>query len=149
MDEKLVCVDANIIVALVTFEVHSEKALALWSRWMREDFQVKAPFLLKCEVASALRRKAARGILSPEDARRCLEEALSLDIDYLDPPDLPLLAFDIATRFGLSTAYDAYYLGLAEILGCELWTADEELFNAVREGFDKIKLLKDFDPAAG
>jgi len=55
----------------------------------------------------------------------------------------------IATRFGLSTAYDAYYLGLAEILGCELWTADEEFFNAVREGFDKIKLLKDFDPAAG
>jgi hypothetical protein len=28
-------------------------------------------------------------------------------------------------------AYDSFYLGLAERLGCELWTADRRLRNAV------------------
>jgi len=30
------------------------------------------------------------------------------------------------------TAYDAAYIALAEILNCELWTADQKLANAAR-----------------
>ena len=29
------------------------------------------------------------------------------------------------------TAYDSYYLALAEALGCDLWTADRQLANAL------------------
>jgi len=94
-----VCIDASIVVALVTPEVQSEKALALWGEWMRAGVEVIAPTLLRGEVASALWRKVVRNVMGLEDARRCLQEALSLDIEFLDPPELPLRAFDLAARF--------------------------------------------------
>jgi len=139
-----VCVDANIIVSLVTTEAQSEKALNLWARWMHEEVRVAAPFLLRYEVTSVLRRKVVREVMSYEDARRSLEEVLSLDIELFDQPELSLRAFDIASRFDRPTAYDAYYLALAEMLECEFWTADEKLYNAIRGSFHNIRWLGDY-----
>ncbi len=34
-------------------------------------------------------------------------------------------------RLNRAAAYDSFYLALAESLGCELWTADQRLHNAV------------------
>jgi predicted nucleic acid-binding protein len=39
----------------------------------------------------------------------------------------------LATRFNRPATYDAHYLALAEMMDCEFWTADERLFNAVRD----------------
>ncbi len=93
MPRSPVCVDASIVVALVTPEAQSEQALSLWAEWMEGEVKVIAPTLLRCEVASALRRKVVRALMSLEDARRALETALSLDIEYLDPPQLPPMRF--------------------------------------------------------
>jgi len=144
MPRSPVCVDANIIVGLVTTEAQSERALALWAEWMYGNIRVVAPTLLRCEVTSALRRKALRGELSLQDARYALEEALSLDIELLDPPRLSLHAFDLAVRFNRPAAYDAHYLALADMLEAEFWTADERLFNTVREHFPRIHWLGDY-----
>lgn len=141
MPNSPVCVDASIVVALVTPESQSEQALALWAVWMSRDVEVIAPHLLRYEVASALWRKAARGLMQIEDARQALSVALSLDITFLDPPELPLRAFDLADRLNRPTTYDMYYLALTEIVGGEFWTADERLFNAVRETFPAIRWL--------
>ena len=78
-----------------------------------------------------------------DDTRRALEEAMSLDIRYLDPPDLPLRAFELAARLRRPAAYDAHYLALAEHLECPFWTADERLYNAVRNDFPSIRWLGD------
>jgi len=141
MPRSPVCVDANIIVALVTAEAQSERALNLWAGWMRGGVQVIAPALLRYEATSALRRKVVRGAMSLPDARRALEEALSLDIELLDPPELSLRAFDLAARFNRPAAYDAHYLALAEMMEGEFWTADEKLYNAVREDFPRVRWL--------
>lgn len=141
MPNSPVCVDASIVVALVTPESQSEQALALWAVWMSRDVEVIAPHLLRYEVASALWRKAARGLMQIEDARQALSVALSLDITFLDPPELPLRAFDLADRLNRPTTYDMCYLALTEIVGGEFWTADERLFNAVRETFPAIHWL--------
>lgn len=141
MPNSPVCVDASIVVALVTPESQSEQALALWAVWMSRDVEVIAPHLLRYEVASALWRKAARGLMQIEDARQALSVALSLDITFLDPPELPLRAFDLADRLNRPTTYDMCYLALTEIVGGEFWTADERLFNAVRETFPAIRWL--------
>lgn len=136
-----VCVDASVIVALVTPESRSERALGLWSTWMGRGVEVVAPYLLRYEVASALWRKVARGLMRGEDARQALEVALSLDITFLDPPELPLRAFDLAGKLNRPATYDMCYLALAEIVGGECWTADERLYNAVRGAFPAIRLL--------
>ena len=47
----------------------------------------------------------------------------------------PLLepAFDIALATG-RTVYDSIYVALAVALGCKMVTADQKLFNALRDG---------------
>ena len=144
MPRSPVCVDASIIVALVTTEDQSKKALALWAEWMRGDVQVAAPTLLRYEATSALRRKVVRGAMSLQDARRALEETLSLDIELFDPGELFPRAFDLAASFNRPAAYDAHYLALAEMMESEFWTADERLYNAVRDDFPRIHWLGDY-----
>jgi len=141
MSNSPVCVDASIVVALVTTEAQGEQALTLWSDWMQRDIQVAAPVLLQYEVTSALWRKAVRGTMSLPDARRALQEALCLDIQLLDSPELCLRAFDLAARFNRPSAYDTCYLAVAEMLDGEFWTADERLYNAIRSEFLRIHWL--------
>lgn len=144
MSRSPVCVDANIVVALVTTEAQSERALALWAKWMRGGVQVVAPALLRYEATSALRRKVVRGVMSLQDARRALGETLSLDIELLDPSELSPRAFDLAARLNRPAAYDTHYLALAEMVEGEFWTADERLYNAVRDDFPSIRWLGDY-----
>ncbi|MCL6560570.1 MAG: type II toxin-antitoxin system VapC family toxin [Firmicutes bacterium] len=42
-------------------------------------------------------------------------------------------ALEWAAHLGLPATYDSYYLALADSLGCEFWTADERLYNTVKE----------------
>ncbi|MBC7264069.1 MAG: type II toxin-antitoxin system VapC family toxin [Chloroflexi bacterium] len=147
MPRSPVCVDASIVVALVTAETQSERALTLWAEWMQGGIRVIAPTLLQCEATSALRRKVMRGTMSLPDARRALEVALSLAIELLDPPGLSLRALDLAVRLNRPAAYDAYYLALAEMMGAEFWTADEKLYNAVRDEFPHIHWVGTADQA--
>ena len=48
---------------------------------------------------------------------------------------------ELAHRFGIPAAYDAHYLALAEVEKCELWTADERLWNAVRSEVDWVRWI--------
>ena len=57
MPKSPVCVDASVVVALVTAERFSRVALTLWQEWITQSLQPTAPLLLRYEVASALYRK--------------------------------------------------------------------------------------------
>ncbi|MGQ9556069.1 MAG: type II toxin-antitoxin system VapC family toxin [Anaerolineae bacterium] len=105
MPSSAVCVDASFVVALVTAEAASRNALDLWAEWTMAEVQVIAPALLRYEVTAALRRKVVRGVMSSQDARRALEEALGLDIEYVDAEGLPLQAFALAESLGRPTTY--------------------------------------------
>ncbi|MFQ6100918.1 MAG: type II toxin-antitoxin system VapC family toxin [Anaerolineae bacterium] len=141
MPRSPVCVDANVVVALVTAERFSHAALALWQELTHRDLQPVAPLLLRYEVTSTLRRKIVRGAMSSEDAGQALREALALDIHYLDPPGLSEQAFELAARFQRPAAYDAHYLALAHHLNCSFWTADERLYNSIRADCPRIRWL--------
>ena len=146
MPRSPVCVDANVVVALVTAERFSRAALALWEELTRKDLQPVAPLLLRYEVTSALWRKTVQKVMASEDARRALQEALALDIQYLDPPGLSLQALELAARFQRPAAYDAHYLALADHLSCPFWTADERLYNAIRADCPHVCWLGDCRP---
>lgn len=141
-----VCVDANIAVKLVIPEPDRPLALALWEKWLDEDREIIAPYLFSFEVTSAIWRKAQRGLMSVAEAREAVHAALMLGVRLLHPPGLSLRAFDLAARFYRPAAYDAHYLALAEMTEGEFWTADERLYNAVREDFPNIRWLGDYCP---
>ena len=142
-----ICIDASLVVALFVPERFSQASLFLWEGWVRDDCQPIAPLLLRYEVASAIYRKALRNLISVEDARKSLQQFLSLDIEYVDPPDLPLLATDLAAQFERPNTNDAHYLALAKHLDCSVWTGDERMYNALKDGFDQIHWVGDHPKA--
>jgi predicted nucleic acid-binding protein len=146
MSRSPICIDANVVVALVTAERFSRTAFALWQELTKRDWQALAPALLRYEVTSALHRKVLRGTMDLEDARQALREALALDIHYLDPPDLSLRAFELAASFRRPAAYDAHYLALANHLNCAFWTADEHLYNVIHADFPHVRWLGGYRP---
>jgi predicted nucleic acid-binding protein len=136
-----VCVDASLIVALLVPEGFSQAALSLWQDWIDKDEVIVAPGLLRYEVTSALYRKSFRGQITQQDSLLALEQFVRLDISYLDPLGQHRRAMELAQIFQRPNTYDAHYLALAEHLGCPLWSGDERLFNAVRQGFENIHWL--------
>jgi predicted nucleic acid-binding protein len=82
------------------------------------------------ELTSALSKDVHFSRMSEEAARLVLDHALQLEIELLMPDSSQTTAaFDWARRLRRASAYDCFYLALAESLGCELWTADQRLVN--------------------
>jgi predicted nucleic acid-binding protein len=144
MNRFLVCADAGILIKLVVAEEDSDRADALWERWKEDGVRVVAPGLLPFELTSVLRKKVHRGLLSPEEGKEAFDMVHRLPVQVLTPPDLYRRAWELATRFNRPAVYDAHYLALAEMMNCELWTADERLFNAVRDELSWVRWLGAF-----
>lgn len=138
---SLVCVDASLALKLVLGEEDSPKTIALWNRWINEGVTVTAPPLLAYEVTSALRTKVYRGLLTGEASEEAFRVIHTQGIHYLSPENLHIRAWELAKRLGRPAAYDAHYLALAEILGCEFWTADQRLYNAAVRTLPWIRCL--------
>jgi predicted nucleic acid-binding protein len=137
-----ICVDASLAVKVVVTEWDSDKADALFDQWANEGKQLIAPVFFEVETDSILRQKAAvRKELTPEQAGAAFGKLRALPIQQVSEPAQRKRAWEIATDFGLTTVYDATYLALAELRGCEFWTADERLFNAVKDKFSFVKWL--------
>jgi predicted nucleic acid-binding protein len=145
---SLVCVDASLALKLVLGEDDSPRALALWRRWIDEGVTVVAPPLLAYEVTSVLRSKVYRGLLAAEAGDEAFREIHAQGIRYLAPEGLHARAWELAGRLDRPAAYDAHYLALAEILGCEFWTADGRLNNAVKDVLPWVRWSGEPLPAA-
>lgn len=75
---------------------------------------------------------------------QALHQILTSQIRIQTFPQIHERAWQLATQFKRPTAYDAYYLSLAEYLECEFWTGDERLYNAVRDELPWVKWLRHF-----
>ncbi len=127
------CVDASLVVRLLVHTPESERVQGLWEDWRSADRPLIAPSLLPYEVANALYRYERAGQLLADEVQQALDTALALPVRLSAEPSLHVEAVLLARRLGLSAAYDAHYLALAERLGAELWTADRKLVRQVSE----------------
>jgi predicted nucleic acid-binding protein len=111
----------------------SQETSDLYLTWSAAAVRLYSPPLFSAEVTSIIRERFYRGGLDEARSRLLLEEALQWPVTvwYNDNDAIQRRALEFATRFNRPKAYDAQYLALADLLECELWTADRRLVNAV------------------
>ncbi len=139
-----VVVDASLAFKWLVSEENSDRAQALSRSWVNDGIQATAPYLMPVEVANALHRRVVRGELEVSDAVRLLEHLLASGIELRDEQDLHVRALRLASRLQQGAVYDAHYLALAGILGCEYWTADERFYRAALSSAQNVHWVGEF-----
>lgn len=138
------CVDASVAAKWLLNEQDRAIALAL-RRSVRESGRTfVAPPHFVAEMTSAIYKRSQQRLIDLGEGRRLTRLIDALEVETMLPPDLPLRAFEIAAQFNLKWIYDAFYVALADMIGCDLWTADARLHEAVRGVHSNVRLLTNF-----
>lgn len=120
-------VDASVLVAALVDRGPDGE----WAETLLADADLAAPQLVLAETANVLRRLSARrGPLSADAASLAHADLLELRIELF--PYAPFGARVWALR-GALTAYDAWYVAVAEALDAPLATLDRKLARAAAE----------------
>ncbi len=136
------CVDASLIVKLaLKGEPRRSSCRPLVRESTAAGIELIAPPLFESEVDTVIRKRIAAGKLSLNDAHKAyniLDRAL---VRITTHPGLRQRAREIAECFNLPAVYDATYAALAELCGCEFWTADKVFYDAVKSVLTFVKYL--------
>jgi predicted nucleic acid-binding protein len=138
----MICVDASVAAKWVLEEDASDKALILYRD--NQDAGLVAPPFLLAEVTNAIWRRAVRTRLGRQDAEDALTAFLAFEVALAAPVEVYLLALQLADQFARPAVYDMHYVALAQIAGCELWTADQRLLNALGGRLAFVRPLQDY-----
>lgn len=145
MNNSSVCADSSLLIKLTIRENDSEKAEAKWLEWNEKRIDVVAPRLILYEFVSAVWQGVRRKAIEFQPAEEVLVRLLDLPLIISDSP-LHAGALRLSSDLGLPSASDAHYLALAQERDCQFWTADERLYNAVRDRFPLIRWLGSAQP---
>jgi len=120
----LIVVDASVLANVVGDDgVDGERARGE----IRSAGDVSGPDLVDVETVAVLRKRWLAGTLTDRRFAAAIEDLAAIDLDRY--PTLPFMRRAYELRATV-TAYDAAYAALAEVLGCELVTADKRLAKA-------------------
>ncbi len=138
----MMCVDASLAAKWILAEPQSSQARALYRAGIAAGEQIVAPPLLPVEVTNILRQRMRRQQpLSLADAQQRLQRFLAFPISFSAPAGLHERALTLAATHNLPAVYDAHYVALAQLLECNLWTADERLVNTLGGALPFVKWI--------
>ena len=139
---SIVCVDASLPLQFLLGDTWSDASAVIWREWTEAGLEIAAPPLFRAEVTSVVRERVYRNEFSRAEGDAALSISLGWPVTIsAESTNLQRRAFAFASQYNRPKAYDAQYLALAEILGCELWTADERLYNTVGKDLPWVKWI--------
>lgn len=118
-----VVVDASVVVAAL---IDAGPAGA-WAESILMSGSLAAPHLMPVEVANVLRRSALAGDISAAAASLAHDDLVSLRVELFPYSSCASRVWELRSTV---TAYDAWYVAVAEILGANLATLDVRLSRA-------------------
>jgi predicted nucleic acid-binding protein len=139
--EAKVCVDASLALKLVLAESDSDLAQSRWQTWTEAGVEIISPDLFVYETTSVLRNRVYRKQITQSEADEAFRILDSLDINYHQPAAMRISGWEVARRLNRPTAYDAFYLALAQQESSAFWTGDKRLYNAVKEQLKWVHTL--------
>lgn len=143
MNER--CIDASVVIKLaLKGEPHRVIARRLVRESIAAGMILIAPPLFTSEVDTVIRKRVHDGKLSHTDAQKAYAVLDHAPIQIVTHSALRQRARAIAEQFNQRTVYDATYAALAELYGCEFWTADKMFYDAVRAVLTFVKYLPDY-----
>lgn len=116
-------VDASVLVAAAL----DTGPTGRWAEQRLLDLQMAAPHLVLAEASNILRRAALAGDVTDREATLAHADLMALDVELL--PFEPFAPRVWSLRANL-TAYDAWYVAVAEEIGCSVLTLDGRLARA-------------------
>ena len=116
-------VDASVVVAALT----DSGPAGTWAADLLASDDLAAPHLMLVESANILRRAALAGMISDETASLAHSDLLSLAVELFPYEPFGRRVWELRAKV---TAYDAWYVALAETLGIALATLDGGLVRA-------------------
>ncbi|MBN2388555.1 MAG: type II toxin-antitoxin system VapC family toxin [Anaerolineales bacterium] len=124
--------DASVAVKAVLPNPLQGHCLALIQTFA--DVQPAAPALWAHGTTSAIAKATHFGEITKDEGRWAIDKLNALGVRLFVPdPTQNLAAFEWTLRLQRASAYDSYYLALAEALECDYWTADKRLFNGLQD----------------
>ncbi len=139
------CVDASIAVKwAVKGEPFRAKARAFLSNAGTNNVMLIAPPNFIGEVDSAICKRAFDGRMSVAEAQKAYTILDAAPVEIVSMAGVRQRAREIASQFSQRFVYDASYAALAELRGCEFWTADKVFYDAVKAGLPYVRYLPDY-----
>jgi len=120
----LIVVDASILANVIGDDgVDGRRARTE----VRAAGDLAAPDLVDVETVAVLRKRWIAGTISDSRFVEAIDDLEAIEVERY--PTLPLMRRSYELRANVA-AYDATYIALAEVLGCELLTGDTRLARA-------------------
>jgi predicted nucleic acid-binding protein len=146
----VICVDASVAAKWIFDEDFCNQARALYRDSAVAGERIVAPPLLPIEVTNVVRQRMMRAKppepqpLSVAEARQAIESFLDFPVELSLPSQVHQRALDLADAHGLPAIYNAYYVALAELLGCDYWTSDRQLVQALASKLPFVRWIGDY-----
>ena len=142
-----VIIDASLSFKWMVEEEYTAESRAMLIQWRNGQSRMLVPSWFLFEIVNALYQRIRRGELTTGDAAQLIEAVQITGVEILDyDPNIHIRALELAHQFRLNAAYDAHYLALAEQQDCELWTADERLWNSTRAELGWVRWVGELSP---
>jgi predicted nucleic acid-binding protein len=135
----MVVLDASFSIPLFISDPRSPQALTVVQQLKGAGHSFLAPTLWIYEVTSTIRKLHHFGSLNPTEVEFAIDSMLAFEIEFIQPDgELVKRAMAWSQRLKRASAYDSFYLALAAERGCDLWTADVHLSNAMQQSWVRL-----------
>ena len=143
-NSSLVCIDASLLILVLLPFPLSERADALLQECRRSKTALVAPALFAFEVPSILHRLRLLGQITPAAEETAFKHFMAIQVHLSSHPRIFPLARQLALRFHQSRPHQMAYVALAELHGCDVWTADNRLVATVQDELPSVRWIGDF-----